>query len=117
MADELIELYICPCCGKGGITRELLNVIERLRCLMDGRLKINSGYRCEKHNKDVGGSPTSSHMKGVACDVHIPSSRYRCDCIFNLLFLGVDRIGIGNSYIHFDIDQNKPNRVVWLEGH
>jgi len=34
-----------------------------------GPLKINSGYRCERHNKDVGGSPTSQHLLGTATDI------------------------------------------------
>lgn len=32
-------------------------------------IHINSAHRCQRHNADVGGSPTSSHMKGLAADI------------------------------------------------
>ena len=31
---------------------------------------VNSGYCCEKHNKDVGGVRNSQHLKGEAADIH-----------------------------------------------
>ncbi|MDL2299046.1 D-Ala-D-Ala carboxypeptidase family metallohydrolase, partial [Synergistaceae bacterium OttesenSCG-928-D05] len=36
---------------------------------------ITSGYRCEKHNAEVGGVPRSKHREGHAVDVKIPASR------------------------------------------
>ncbi len=32
---------------------------------------ISSGYRCPALNKAVGGSDTSQHMKGEACDIYV----------------------------------------------
>lgn len=43
---------------------------ENKRNLMFMRVAVhvNSGYRCKKHNKDEGGSPTSTHTLGLAAD-------------------------------------------------
>lgn len=45
-------------------------VMEALQPLRDelGPIRINSGYRCPKLNKAVGGAPTSQHMLGLAAD-------------------------------------------------
>lgn len=39
---------------------------------IDPKTIISSyGYRCPQHNKVSGGSKTSQHMKGEACDSHL----------------------------------------------
>ena len=47
------------------------NVLEPLRVAMGEPVKINSGYRCEKLNKAVGGIYNSQHLKGQAADLCI----------------------------------------------
>ena len=47
------------------------NVLEPLRVAMNEPVKINSGYRCEKLNKAVGGVYNSQHLKGQAADICI----------------------------------------------
>lgn len=45
---------------------------------------VNSGYRCEKLNKKVGGSKKSSHMKGLAADI-TTGNRESNKRLFNLI--------------------------------
>jgi hypothetical protein len=43
-----------------------------LQPLRDGigkPIKVNSGYRCKRLNKLIGGSPTSQHTEGNAADL------------------------------------------------
>ena len=47
------------------------NVLEPLRVATGEPVKINSGYRCEKLNKAVGGVYNSQHLKGQAADICI----------------------------------------------
>ena len=77
---------------------------------------INSGFRCEKHNKDpkVGGSDTSSHLIGLAADIKCEYSTYRFHLLNALLKAGFKRIGIGKTFIHVDLDEAKPQSVIWL---
>ena len=45
------------------------NVLDPLREKYGKPIKVNSGYRCPKHNLTVGGATQSQHMKGEAADV------------------------------------------------
>lgn len=45
------------------------NVLDPIREAWGSAIKVNSGYRCEKLNKKVGGSKTSSHKYGFAVDL------------------------------------------------
>lgn len=45
------------------------NVLDLIREAWGSAIKVNSGYRCEKLNKKVGGSKTSSHKYGFAVDL------------------------------------------------
>ncbi len=44
-------------------------VLDPLREAYGKPIKVNSGYRCPKLNKAVGGSATSQHMTGQAADI------------------------------------------------
>jgi len=81
---------------------------------------ISSGVRSPETNQRVGGSPTSSHLKGLAVDISTNSvgaeisKRNRYVIVDTLIGLGVNRIGIGKTFIHFDIDPDKDKNVIWL---
>lgn len=51
-----------------------VNVLEPLREYFNNPITISSGYRCPALNKAVGGSQTSQHMTGEACDIGSASS-------------------------------------------
>lgn len=59
-------------------------ILDPLRRLYGKPIKINSGYRCEKLNKAVGGVPNSWHKDGNAADIHI-SSKNEAEEIFTIL--------------------------------
>ena len=46
-------------------------VLEPLREQAKEPVIISSGYRCPALNKAVGGTNTSQHMKGEACDIYM----------------------------------------------
>jgi len=45
--------------------------LNQLRELAGRPIKINSGYRCAKHNAAIGGAPHSQHKLGKAADIVI----------------------------------------------
>lgn len=64
--------FRCRCCGKlpeRGMNPELIERLELLRALVGRPLVPNSGYRCSRHNAEVGGAANSQHMKGTAADI------------------------------------------------
>lgn len=80
-------------------------------------LVVNSGSRCEKCNKAVGGSPTSTHLEGRAFDVQCLTSGERYSLLRILFEINVNRIGIADRFIHFDIsnkEHTKAPEVIWM---
>jgi len=66
------EEFACKCgCGFDVVDAQLLEMLEEIREWVNKPVKINSAARCEKHNKGVGGSPTSQHLLGKAADIRI----------------------------------------------
>ena len=45
------------------------NVLDPVREAYGKPIYVNSGYRCEAHNRKVGGVPRSQHIVGEAADV------------------------------------------------
>ena len=43
--------------------------LDKLREVWGSPIKVSNGFRCEELNKKVGGSKTSSHLKGFAADL------------------------------------------------
>lgn len=52
------------------VLRLIQEVLDPLREAYGKPISVNSGYRSEKLNRVVGGSPTSDHMLGRAADIH-----------------------------------------------
>lgn len=61
--------FLCPCCRGGWISSLLVYHLDVLRRVWGNALLINSGWRCEAHNKEVGGADNSRHLIGCAADV------------------------------------------------
>ena len=68
--------FACKCCGQlPPLAREnvkalVREVLDPVRERLGMPIVVNSGYRCEKHNKDVGGVRNSQHIRGEAADIH-----------------------------------------------
>lgn len=65
----LLKEFQCPCCKTVKIDDEVVILLQRLRDLLKKPIIITSGYRCYKHNKEVGGIDDSFHTQGLAVDV------------------------------------------------
>ena len=68
--------FACKCCGQlPPLAREnvkalVREVLDPVREKLGMPIVVNSGYRCERHNKDVGGVKNSQHLVGQAADIH-----------------------------------------------
>lgn len=82
---------------------------------MGFELNINSGYRDPSHNEDVGGVPDSEHTYDPAegADVLCLRSVTRFKMLKVLFEMGVERIGIGQTFVHVGIATDKPQQVCW----
>jgi len=70
----MLREFECRCCSCVRLHPELVKKLEAIRQYLDMPIIVTSGYRCEKHNKEVGGVQRSLHLVGQAADVAIPAS-------------------------------------------
>ncbi len=108
--------FVCRCgCGKVHVDPRLVYLLEKARALLGRPIVIHSGFRCPAHNKAVGGKPNSAHLTGEAADIVCAFSGDRFDLIRTFITLGVTRIGIGfkGGFIHVDVSETLPQRVIW----
>ncbi len=72
------EEFRCHCCGglppaaMANVEALVERVLDRARDRYGGPVVVNSGYRCVRHNREVGGSAHSQHCCGngsAAADV------------------------------------------------
>jgi uncharacterized protein YcbK (DUF882 family) len=88
--------------------------LDDIRHRVGRPLTLSSACRCPKHNRNEGGKPDSAHVSGLAADIKYSGSAERFEILDALFFLGVKRIGIAKTFIHFDLDDTKPPKVAWL---
>jgi hypothetical protein len=112
------EEFACKCCGKLYFDEETLVMFDIARGFSDTPYKVNSGCRCDEHNKLVGGSESSSHRcelrPATAADISVTGSTQRFKILKGLILAGFTRIGIAKNFIHADNDPTKPSRLIWL---
>ncbi len=110
-----IKDFSCRCgCGKNNISPMLIDMLDAARDEAGIPFVINSGTRCENWNKHEGGSETSSHLIGLAADIKCPTSNERWKIANAIINTGFRRIGIGQTFIHVDIDASKPQEIIYL---
>ena len=67
--------FACKCgCGFDDINIGLVNRLQVVRDIIQVPMTINSGCRCEAHNKFIVGSNLSFHLIGEAADWSFPLS-------------------------------------------
>ena len=110
--------FECKCgkCGKGmaDMDETLLAMLDELRHKVGEPLVISSAVRCADHNWNVGGVANSSHLKGLAVDIHCIDSRLRFFLVKYAIELGFRRIEPMDAWVHLDIDNEKPQDVLFF---
>lgn len=91
----------------------LVDVLQKIRDHFGKAVIINSAYRSPEHNKRVGGSAGSYHVKGMAADIQIAGvSAVELAYFAQSITNGVGVYYYGNTnFIHVD---TRTNRTFWL---
>lgn len=84
-------------------------VLQPLRDAWGKPIKINSGYRCEKLNKAVGGVPTSQHTKGQAADCGVDNPLALARLVIDLA-LPFDQMILYPTFVHLSYTDSRENR-------
>lgn len=114
------EEFVCPCIKHKrqpvyDMSAPLVHRLVVVREYVSMPIIITSGWRCKKHNTEVGGHPNSPHLLKVAVDITIPNITYEKLVKLYLICEHVGFRGIGiypmKRFIHVDVS----NRVQrWL---
>ena len=111
---EISEFDSPDATGSGfQMNKDFLLKLDFARELAGIPFRINSGFRTKERNTLVGGRVGSSHLSGLAADIAYKGSRERYLLLHSLLKVGLNRIGIGKTFIHVDCDFKKDNNVIW----
>lgn len=103
----------CPCCHRCKTDDKFVDMLNYARSIAKIPFVITSGYRCEEHNKEVGGTANSAHTRGLAVDIKAANSTKRFIIVNALLRAGFKRIGIGKTFVHCDADSSLPQVVMF----
>ena len=110
--------FACKCCEKLPTPEELKPLSEALQQLHDHiqadrgeeiPIHINCGYRCPRHNREVGGSETSRHMIFMAADctalplTPIELAKYA----EQIPAFEQSGIGIYDTFTHLDVNRDR----------
>ena len=98
---------------------EVIQALDIARDIYGFPMIVSSGFRTIQYNRSLielgyPASPNSSHLLGWAVDLVVPDSSKRFLMLEALLDAGFHRIGLGHSFIHVDLDPNKPRNVLWV---
>jgi len=86
--------FVCHHCGKDGFEGYwVVLFLNGLRNMVGRPVIITSGYRCEEHNKAIGGSKNSMHVRGLAVDFYIKGMDWN-----------VQKAIVLNAWIKFIVD-------------
>ena len=106
ISNDGISIDLIP-----NLTRLSMN-LQILRNYLHAPITINSGYRSASHNKKIGGSPNSFHVKGMAADIVVQgyTPQQVFDAIETLQERGQMTIGglkAYSTFVHYDIRGHK----------
>ena len=82
----------------------LCSRMEAVRFLLGKPIRISSGYRCYDLNKAIGGSKSSAHLRGLACDFTVfGMSNYEAAVIIAESKIPFDQLILEFSWLHFGL--------------
>ena len=117
-SDFVVKEFACKCgCATVKIDEKLINFVQKIRSHFNQPITINSGYRCSKHNKNVGGASNSKHVYGQAADIIVknvsPKEVAKYAESIGVLGIGLYDTDKDGHFVHID---TRTTKAFWL-GH
>ena len=99
------------CCSTTKIDEKLLNYLQQIRDHFKAPVYISSAYRCDVHNKSVGGATASRHKEGKAADIDVNNHKplevaQYCESI-GILGIGLYETDADGYFVHIDTRTTK----------
>ena len=112
--------FECQCgCGADQVDEGFVHRLQLCRNQAGFSFNVNSGCRCEEHNKNEGGKSESDHVtNGVwrceGVDIAVANSRERYKILEAAFDVKFRRVGIAYTFIHLGTALRNPQQVTWL---
>lgn len=98
-----------------GVSEDLMYKLDAMRTECGFPFRITSGFRTVAYNNTLKNSvEDSAHTLGLAVDLYCTDSNKRDKIVESAKRQGITRIGLASTFVHVDIDANKPQQVLWL---
>lgn len=108
------EFRACnPSCSIEQMDEGFLHLLDLIRERAGIPMVLNCAYRSRDYDLAHGRTGNSAHTRGKAVDVRCNSSANRYKIVKAALECGVNRIGIGKTFIHIDNDKSLPQGVIF----
>lgn len=101
----------CPAATEPPMQVAFIMKLQKMRNLYSKPIRITSGYRCAKHNRNVRGNPSSQHLVGNASDLFALSASEKFWLVKYAIEVGFAGIGVGRDFVHVDNRDGAP--VIW----
>ena len=102
------------CCSETQVDEQLVEYVQKIRDHFGKPVNISSGYRCAKHNKNVGGATGSRHAKGQAADIYIdgiaPAEIAKYAESIGIKGIGLYETKADGFFVHVD---TRPSKSFW----
>ena len=99
------------CCTSTKVDEDLVKYLQKIREHFGKPVNISSGYRCETHNKNIGGATNSRHSKGQAADIYIsgvtPAEIAKYAESIGILGIGLYETDKDGHFVHVDTRTTK----------
>lgn len=94
------------CCSETKVDDQLITYLQKIRDHFSKSVTISSGYRCETHNRSVGGATASRHAKGMAADIIVkgvaPAEVAKYAESIGILGIGLYETNADGHFVHID---------------
>lgn len=94
------------CCSVVLIDEKLVKILQQVRDHFGQPVTITSGYRCQAHNKSVGGATASRHARGMAADIVVrgvkPAEVAKYAESIGVLGIGLYETNKDGHFVHVD---------------
>lgn len=97
-----------------GLDPRLTILLDQMRARAGIPIIITCGLRSPNMNTACEGVSDSAHLGGLAVDLRCADSATRFKLIEAAYFVGFKRIEDGTLHVHVDIDESKPQNVMWV---
>lgn len=90
------------------ISKELVDVLQKIRSHFGKPVNINSGFRTASYNKKIGGATYSQHLYGTAADIVVTGVEPKKVAAYvETLMPNSGGIGIYPTFTHVDVREKK----------